>query len=82
MFDVLFYLLFILFISGHYRLDVSMFERIKDYEEKTSSSSQRKSKASDQLPYWTYVLSFSSIHKPHVLIGYLSLHTLGLSFYS
>jgi hypothetical protein len=82
MLDALFYLLFILFISGHYRLDVSMFEKIKDYEEKTLSSSQQKSKASDHLPYWTYVLSFSSIHKSHALIGYLSLHTLGLSFYS
>jgi hypothetical protein len=51
MLDALFYLLFILFISGHYRLDVSMFEKIKDYEEKTLSSSQQKSKASDHLPY-------------------------------
>jgi hypothetical protein len=40
MFDVLFYLLFILLISGHYRLDVSLFEKIQDYEEKTLSSSK------------------------------------------
>jgi hypothetical protein len=40
MFDVLFYLLFILLIFGHYRLDVSLFEMIQDYEEKTLSSSK------------------------------------------
>jgi hypothetical protein len=26
------------------------------------------------------MLSLSSIHKPHALIGYLSFHTLGLGF--
>jgi hypothetical protein len=40
MFDVLFYLLFILLVSGHYRLDVSLFEKIQDYEEKTLSNSK------------------------------------------
>jgi hypothetical protein len=40
MFDVLFYLLFILLIFGHYHLDVSLFEKIEDYEEKTLSSSK------------------------------------------
>jgi hypothetical protein len=40
MFNVLFYLLFILLVSGHYRLDVSLFEKIQDYEEKTLSSSK------------------------------------------
>jgi hypothetical protein len=40
MFDVLFYLLFILLISGHYRLDVLLFEKIQDYKEKTMSSSK------------------------------------------
>jgi hypothetical protein len=34
-------------IFGHYRLDVSLFKKIKDYEEKTLSSSKRESKASD-----------------------------------
>jgi hypothetical protein len=38
MFDVLFYLLFILFVSSRYRLDVSLFEKIQDYEEKTLSN--------------------------------------------
>jgi hypothetical protein len=41
MFDVLFYLLFILLVYGHYRLDVLLFEKIQDYEEKTLSSSKR-----------------------------------------
>jgi hypothetical protein len=44
MFDVLFYFLFILLISGHYRLDVSLFEKIQDYEEKTLSSSKREAR--------------------------------------
>jgi hypothetical protein len=44
MFDVLFYLLFILLVSGHYRLDVSLFEKIQDYEEKTLSNSKREAR--------------------------------------
>jgi hypothetical protein len=40
MFDVLFYLLFILIVFGHYHLDISLFEKIQDYEEKTLSSSK------------------------------------------
>jgi hypothetical protein len=47
MFDILVYLFFILLVSGPYCLDISLFEKIKDYEEKTSRSSQRESKASD-----------------------------------
>jgi hypothetical protein len=47
MFDVLFYLLFILFVSSRYRLDVSLFEKIQDYEEKTLSNGKWESKASD-----------------------------------
>jgi hypothetical protein len=47
MFDVLVYLLFILLVSGHYRLDVLLFEKIEDYGEKTLTSSQWESKASD-----------------------------------
>jgi hypothetical protein len=41
MFDVLFYLLFILLVLGHYRLDVSLFKKIEDYK-KTLSSSKRE----------------------------------------
>jgi uncharacterized membrane protein len=44
MFDVLFYLLFILLVSGHYRLDVSLFKRIQDYEEKTLCSRKREAR--------------------------------------
>jgi hypothetical protein len=40
MFVVLFYLLFILFVFGHCCLDVSLFEKIQDYEEETLSSSK------------------------------------------
>jgi hypothetical protein len=36
--------LFILLVSGYYRLDVSLFEKIQDYEEKTLSSSKRESR--------------------------------------
>jgi hypothetical protein len=31
-------------MSGHYRLDVSLFEKIQDYEEKTLSSSKREAR--------------------------------------
>jgi hypothetical protein len=44
MFDVPFYLLFILLVSGLYRLDVLLFEKIQDYEEKTLSNSKRKAR--------------------------------------
>jgi hypothetical protein len=44
MFDVQFYLLFILLVSYHYRLDVSLFEKIQDYEEKTLSSSKQEAR--------------------------------------
>jgi hypothetical protein len=41
-FGVLFIYLFVLLISGHYRLDVSLFKKIQDYTEKTLSSSKRE----------------------------------------
>jgi hypothetical protein len=46
MFCVLFYLLL---VSGRYYLDISLFKKIQDYEEKTLSSSNQKveNKASD-----------------------------------
>jgi hypothetical protein len=40
MFGILFYLLFVLLVSSHRYLDVSLFEKIQDYEEKTLSSSK------------------------------------------
>jgi hypothetical protein len=53
----------------------------KSLTSKTLSSSQRESKASDPRPFCSNMLSLSSIHKPHALIGYLSFHTLELGFY-
>jgi hypothetical protein len=44
MFDVLFYLLFVLLVSSHRYLDVSFFEKIQNYEEKTLSSSKREAR--------------------------------------
>jgi hypothetical protein len=41
---ILFYLFFVLLVFGHYRLDVSLFEKIQDYEEKTVSSSKREAR--------------------------------------
>jgi hypothetical protein len=40
MFDVLFYLLSVMLVSSHHYLDVSLFQKIQDYEEKTLSSSK------------------------------------------
>jgi hypothetical protein len=40
MFGMLFYLLLVLLISGCYCLDVLLFKKIQDYEEKTLSSSK------------------------------------------
>jgi hypothetical protein len=52
----------------------------KNSTSKTLRSSQWESKASDPWPFCSNMLSLSSIPKPHALIGYLSLHTLGLDF--
>jgi hypothetical protein len=42
--DVLFYLFIILLVFSYYRLDVSLFKKIQDYEEKTLSSSEREAR--------------------------------------
>jgi hypothetical protein len=44
LFGTLFYLLFVLLISSHYYLNVSLFKKIQDYEEKTLSSSKREAR--------------------------------------
>jgi hypothetical protein len=44
MYVVVFYLLLILLISNHYRLDVSLFKKIQDYEEKTLSGSKQEAR--------------------------------------
>jgi hypothetical protein len=47
MFGVLFYLLFVLVVSSHYCLDVSLFEKIQDYKKEDIEQQQAGSKASD-----------------------------------
>jgi uncharacterized membrane protein len=70
-----FYLFLVLLVSGHYRLDVSFFDKIQDYEDKTLSSSKREGRqvTLDRIDPMCS-LSFSSIHiGMHPLILYLSL---------
>jgi uncharacterized membrane protein len=70
-----FYLFLVLLISGHYHLDVSLFEKIQDYEEKTLSSNKREAKhvTFDHIDPMCS-LSFSRIHIGlHALILYISL---------
>jgi hypothetical protein len=60
LFGVLFHLFFVLLVSGHNRLDVSLFEKIQDYEEKTLSSRwEARQVTLDQIDS---MCSFSSIH--------------------
>jgi hypothetical protein len=70
-----FYLFIVLLVSSHYRLDVSFFEKIQDYEDKTLSSSKQEARKMT-LDYVDPMcsLSFSSIHIGlHALILYLNL---------
>jgi hypothetical protein len=70
-----FYLFLVLLVSGHYRLDISFFEKIQDYEDKTLSSSKGEARqvTLDHIDPMCS-LSFSSIHIVlHALILYLSL---------
>jgi hypothetical protein len=70
-----FYLFLVLLIFGHYCLDISLFEKIQDYEEKTLSSSKREARqvTLDHIDPMCS-LSFSSIHIGlHALILYLSI---------
>jgi hypothetical protein len=75
LFVVPFYLFFVLLVSSHYRLDVSWFEKLQDYEDKTLSSSKKEARrvTLDHInPMCS--LSFSGIHIGlHTLILYLSL---------
>jgi hypothetical protein len=75
LFGVLFYLLLVLHVFGHYRLDILLFEKIQNYEEKTLSSSKLEARqvTLDHIDPMCS-LSFSSIHIGlHALILYLSL---------
>jgi hypothetical protein len=47
MYDILFYLLFILLISDHYHLNVPLFKKIQDYKVQDPEQQQAGSKASD-----------------------------------
>jgi hypothetical protein len=70
-----FYLFLVLLVSSHYRLDVSLFEKIQDYEEKTLSSNKWEARqvTHDHIDHMCS-FSFSSIHIGlHALIPYLSL---------
>jgi hypothetical protein len=60
-FDILFYLLFILLIFYHYRLDVSLIENIQDYEEKTLNSCKREGRQVI-LDLFVPIYFLSSIH--------------------
>jgi hypothetical protein len=61
MFDILFYLLFILLIFYHYRLDVSLIENIQDYEEKTLNNCKREGRQVT-LDLFVPIYFLSSIH--------------------
>jgi hypothetical protein len=59
------YYLFVLFVSDRYCLDVTLFEKIQDYEEKTMSSSKREAKQvmlNHIDPICSISLSFSLVH--------------------
>jgi hypothetical protein len=67
MFDILFYLLFILHISSNYRLDILLFKKIQDYEEKTlSSGKQEASQVTldhiDPICFLSLVYTLASMH--------------------
>jgi hypothetical protein len=67
-----FYLFLVVFVSGHYGLDVSFFEKIQDCEDKTLSSSKREARqvTLDHIDPM-YSLSLSIIH-----IGLHALNTI------
>jgi hypothetical protein len=69
-----FYLFLVLLVSGHYRLDVSLFKKIQDYEERALSSSKWEARrvTLDHIDPMCS-LSFSSTHiAMHALILYLT----------
>jgi hypothetical protein len=70
-----FYLFLVLLVFDHYRLDISLFEKIQDYEEKTLTSTNWEARqvTLDHIDPMCS-LSFSSIHiGMHTLILFLSL---------
>jgi hypothetical protein len=76
----LFYLLFLLLVSGRYCLDISLFEKIQDYEEGTLSSSKKEARqvTLDHIdPMCSFFLSSSHIGL-HALILLPKPHTVGI----
>jgi hypothetical protein len=73
----MFIYLFILLVSDHYHLDVSLFEKIQDYEEKTLSSSKSEARQVflDHidpicfLPLVTHLHALIRLPIPYVSIG-------------
>jgi hypothetical protein len=81
---MLFYLLFVLLIFGRYCLDVSLFEKIQDYEEKILSSSKREARqvTLDHIDHMCS-LSLSSSHiDMHALILLPKTYTLRMLVHS
>jgi hypothetical protein len=79
MFGILFYLLL---VSGHYCLDVSLFEKIQDCEKKTLSNSKREAKqvTLDHIDNMCSLFLSSSHIDLHALILLPKPHTLGFWF--
>jgi hypothetical protein len=78
LFDVLFYLLFVLLVSGHYYLNVSLFKKIQNYEKKALSSSKREARQVN-LDHIDPIYSLSSLHIGlHALILSPKPHTVGI----
>jgi hypothetical protein len=67
-----------LLVFDHYRYAPTTLRMFKSSTFKTLSSSKWESMASGPWPFCSNMLSLSSIHYLNALIGYLSLHTLGL----
>jgi hypothetical protein len=65
MFDILFYLLLILIVFGHYCLDVSLFEKIQDNEKKALSSSKWEARQVT-LDYFVLICFPSLVYTSHM----------------
>jgi hypothetical protein len=74
---VLLIYLFIIACFQSLSLGTDGFENLQELDDHNLGS-KWESEASDPEPYCSNILSPSSIHWPHALIGYPSFHTLGL----
>jgi hypothetical protein len=64
-FGILFYLFFVLLVSSCRCLDVSLIEKIKDYEEKTLSSSKREARQVT-LDHFVAICFLSLVYTSHM----------------